>query len=108
MPKASAKKTAWARNASIVVGVIVALLIVGVTAYVSVTKAPTTDLETKFIEFGGKTFQVAIADTPESQAKGLGDYDSLAEDEGMLFVFNTSGEYCFWMNGKPTAIPKII
>lgn len=44
-----------------------------------------------------------IADTTAKQAKGLSGRDVLAPKAGMLFVFNTTGIYPFWM--KDTRIP---
>src|SRR3989344_1386739 len=39
----------------------------------------------------------ALADTPELREKGLSGQASLAEGEGMLFIFPKSGTYGFWM-----------
>lgn len=104
MPKASASVTVSARRFTLAASIILALLIISFSAYVSVTKAPNTALETEFINFGGKEYQVAIADTPKARQKGLGDYDSLLPDEGMLFVFEQPGDYCFWMKEVEFAI----
>ncbi len=43
------------------------------------------------------TFTVDIADTMLSRAKGLSGRDGLSENEGMLFLFNATGSYGFWM-----------
>ena len=40
---------------------------------------------------------VDLAKTPEQQAKGLSIKNTLNENEGMLFIFDTSKEYSFWM-----------
>lgn len=45
----------------------------------------------------GESIRVTIADTVEMRAKGLSGRTSLAWDEGMLFVFDTDGQYGFWM-----------
>ncbi len=42
---------------------------------------------------------VTLADTKEKRAKGLGGRDSLATDEGMLFIFDTPAKQVFWMKG---------
>ncbi len=44
-----------------------------------------------------KCFQSEVMLTPEGREKGLMSRDSLAEDQGMLFVFDEPGEYPFWM-----------
>lgn len=49
------------------------------------------------IEIAGNAARVAVADTPESRAKGLGGREGLAEGEGMLFIFPADGYYAFWM-----------
>lgn len=38
-----------------------------------------------------------VVDTPASRSQGLSGRTSLGEKEGMLFVFDTSGKYGFWM-----------
>lgn len=48
-------------------------------------------------------FNVEIADTPESRNRGLMRRTSLAEDAGMLFVFDSEVTRYFWM--KNTIIP---
>lgn len=45
----------------------------------------------------GNIIHVAITDTPESRAQGLGGLSGLLSDEGMLFVFPRDGKYAFWM-----------
>ena len=43
---------------------------------------------TETVIIGNKSFDVEIADTPEKRREGLSKADSLADDEGMLFVFD--------------------
>jgi uncharacterized membrane protein (UPF0127 family) len=40
---------------------------------------------------------VEVVSTNESRAKGLSGRESLREDSGMLFIFNNTGNYLFWM-----------
>jgi len=40
-----------------------------------------------------------IVDTEAERRLGLGGRNSLARSDGMLFTFDTSGIYPFWMNG---------
>lgn len=49
------------------------------------------------------TLNVEIADTPESRQLGLGNRPSFPDDAGMLFVFESTGHWAFWM--KDTLIP---
>jgi uncharacterized membrane protein (UPF0127 family) len=42
---------------------------------------------------------VEVVDTPSLRSKGLGFRDSLGQDSGMLFVFEATSQYKFWMKG---------
>jgi len=48
-------------------------------------------------------FDAMIADSPEKRMKGLMHYESLPQDQGMLFSFNGPSEARFWM--KNVKIP---
>jgi len=50
-----------------------------------------------------RCFGVEIADTPGKRSWGLMYRENLAKDKGMLFIFETEGNYPFWM--KNTLIP---
>lgn len=43
--------------------------------------------------------KVEMADTQAKRQKGLGGRETLASDEGMLFVFPDAGKRAFWMKG---------
>ena len=51
----------------------------------------------------GTRVRVEVADTEATRQRGLMFRDTLAPNEGMLFVFDASGFYPFWM--KNTLIP---
>ncbi len=51
-----------------------------------------------------ETIRVQVADTPQSRARGLSGMLGLADDEGMLFVFDTDGHHSFWMKDMHFAI----
>lgn len=53
----------------------------------------------KNLSIGDVRFNVAIADDPLSQAKGLSGQKSMCENCGMLFVYETSRVQNFWMKG---------
>lgn len=55
------------------------------------------DAGLKTISTNGTFVHVWVADTPDAQAKGLGDREAIAADQGMLFVFPKSDYYAFWM-----------
>ncbi|MCF7866523.1 DUF192 domain-containing protein [Candidatus Woesearchaeota archaeon] len=50
-----------------------------------------------------KCFNIEIVNTPETRQIGLMNREYLPENEGMLFIFEKSGNYPFWM--KNTLIP---
>ena|SRR3989344_1658143 len=49
------------------------------------------------VQVAGQTIRVDIADSPEEREQGLSGKEGLAENEGMLFVFEEDGRYGFWM-----------
>ncbi len=56
-----------------------------------------------FVEVKGERFDVVIADTNETRARGLMFVDEMADDEGMFFIFRRAAPRAFWM--KNTRIP---
>jgi len=69
----------------------------------SLIKEATSPGLTGVVLINGATFQVALAQTPEEQERGLGNISSMPADAGMLFIFPTPDTYGFWM--KDTLIP---
>jgi uncharacterized protein len=55
--------------------------------------------ETAEIKVGGAKFKIEIAKSSLEQARGLSGRESLAEDAGMLFIFNGNSIRSFWMAG---------
>jgi hypothetical protein len=53
--------------------------------------------------FKDNCFNVELAADPESRSRGLMFRDKLEQSKGMLFIFETEGNYSFWM--KNTLIP---
>lgn len=54
---------------------------------------------TSKITINNKSFNIELADSPEEQNLGLGNRDSLPENNGMLFLFDKPGNHSFWMKG---------
>ena len=90
------------------------LLVVVIALSLSVVFAPITNEPRNYTEgiSGIVTFHgfsgpaelgVEIADTPEEHTQGLMNRESLADGEGMLFVFDSDSQRSFWM--KNTLIP---
>ncbi len=49
------------------------------------------------VEIAGKIINVELADTDSKREQGLSGHKPLADDEGMLFVFDQPDKYAFWM-----------
>ena len=49
------------------------------------------------VRIGGTTYTVDLAVLSEERQQGLSGRESLAENEGMLFVFEEEGQLNFWM-----------
>lgn len=54
-------------------------------------------------DWGRARFRVAVADTPESQARGLMFVEDLPSSEGMLFAYDAPRAVSFWM--RNTLVP---
>ncbi len=60
------------------------------------------------VRFPDKTVvRVEVVDTPDRRQRGLMFRESLAESDGMLFVFEQPGSYPFWMQNCLIAIDII-
>lgn len=59
------------------------------------------------LEINGTRIKVELADTETKRSKGLGGRQSLAELEGMLFIFPKEDRYPFWMKGMNFALDFI-
>ena len=64
---------------------------------------PQLNLPRTTLSIGFHQLQVQVAATPEQQATGLMFRMDMPAHEGMLFVFPTASQQCFWM--KNTLIP---
>ncbi len=63
-----------------------------------------TKFKTSFIKIGEVGFEVEVADTLGARMKGLSGREVLGENEGMLFVFSSSGDQGFWMKDMKFSI----
>ncbi len=58
---------------------------------------PHNPSDIKSINIASEKIKLDLALTPEQKSKGLSFRESLARDEGMLFIFDFPGKYSFWM-----------
>jgi uncharacterized protein len=88
------------KKSSIALGIVVLILVLGVLLIFVLRRSSGGISKVCFAE---KCFNVEIADTPAKRETGLMFRESLPENQGMLFIFESSGEHDFWM--KNTLIP---
>lgn len=109
-PKESAKKTKSARNARIIIGGLIGV-VVAITLTTVVTKkdipAQTGADCSQGLSLQGTCIALEHAVTNQARIKGLSDRDSLAQQTGMLFVFERVDEQCFWMKDMRFSIDMI-
>lgn len=70
---------------------------------ISENREQTSSAVTVTSSVGQFSYDVELARTETERAKGLSNREVLAPNAGMLFIFDTPGEYGFWM--KDTFIP---
>lgn len=87
----------------ILLAVAVLLLAIGFLIVIEIRKTEEVDSGQVTMSIVGEEFKLEVADTPTLRARGLMGRSVLGENEGMLFVFDRSGIYPFWM--KNTLIP---
>lgn len=61
----------------------------------------------KYLKIADTILKVEVASTPELQTQGLSGRNGLNENDGMLFVFDHSGVYYFWMKDMNFSIDMI-
>ncbi|MDP2696325.1 MAG: DUF192 domain-containing protein [bacterium] len=84
------------KRALLIAVVFAVFLVVAIIWNVS-TQTDTVFLESRELTIAGNNFKVEIVDTVTSRARGLSGRQKLAEDEGMLFVFEKPAVLSFWM-----------
>jgi len=56
---------------------------------------------------GRRAFKIEIADNPEERERGLMFREAMADDHGMLFVFDSQQEVGFWMKNTPMPLDLV-
>ncbi len=87
---------------------VVAVLIFGTAAgfYFGMARTTTNSMHAKIssVTIGTSTITVEVADTPASRSLGLSGRASLADGSGLLFIFDTAGDWGFWMKDMQFSI----
>lgn len=82
------------RKQPLLFGILVVLFFIGLFLFVHSRNAKNSP---RSVSIEGQVYTLEIADTDQKRGKGLGERDSICETCGMLFVFETRGQYAFWM-----------
>ena len=61
----------------------------------------------RYVEIVNQKIKVEVLNTPETRAQGLSGRVNLAENNGMLFVFENPNNYPFWMKDMNFSIDMI-
>ena len=81
------------------------LILVGCES--SPTTAPAKTLPTCKMTIGTKSYELEMARTPDEQETGLMKRDSMPENHGMIFIFETDRLQNFWMKDTRFALDII-
>ncbi|MBP9711918.1 MAG: DUF192 domain-containing protein [Candidatus Pacebacteria bacterium] len=89
----SKKIKGLSKNALYVVAVVIFISIFLITSFSGNHKVS----DIKEVSIAGKNIKVEVAASQSSQEQGLSGHIRLKDDEGMLFAFDHSAKYYFWM-----------
>lgn len=81
--------------------VLIIAFVAALVIFMFFTNKPQSGL--KKITINGTEILVEIADSSQERAKGLSGRESLPQNQGMFFIFETPDRYSFWM--KEMLIP---
>lgn len=85
---------------TLILGVLIVIIIVFLALSYLLPKTPSA-------EINGHTFSLYLAETSQEQEIGLAKYKSIAPNQGMLFLFDKSDYYSFWMKNMQFPIDII-
>ena len=75
---------------------LIAVLVIFLVIFDAVFHNKNTQAQMEVV-LGGKTFLMEMATTPAEWEKGLSGHAPLADNTGMLFIFDKPDNYGFWM-----------
>lgn len=76
---------------------VITLLLAAVVFATAVFGLKYNATRTRTLEVGGHSYRLEVAISKAQHEKGLSDRKSLAENHGMLFLFQREDKECFWM-----------
>ena len=80
------------------------LIVITGSIFLFLNKPVATENKTRILKINDTSIEVEVADSPEAQKLGLSGRAHLADGTGMLFIFETPGQYGFWMKDMNFAI----
>jgi len=89
----------WVKITAIIIGIVILIII----AFMISTDSVNPEALVTFQAEQEVSFKCEVADTTSERSQGLMDRETLAQDAGMLFVFENPQNVTFWM--KNTLIP---
>lgn len=92
--------------------ILVALATTGLVVYLKSDKAngvcqTNPALELRMVSGNGHSVQAEVVSNEADKIQGLSDRNCLDQDAGMLFTYDLTGDYCFWMKDMHFAIDML-
>jgi uncharacterized protein len=84
-------KTKWAPKRHEVAALLLALIVL--LGIFTIFRSP----ETRTLRVGAHHYELEVMVSEKDHAQGLSGRQSLAQNRGMLFMFQREGQHCFWM-----------
>ncbi len=75
--------------------------------FIFLARTSVKDGPVKVIKINNASIEVEVVDTPKAREKGLSGREKLQDNTGMLFIFDTPGDYGFWMKDMNFAIDMV-
>src|ERR1700679_2272851 len=101
------KLALWLGGILVIVGLVGGFVMMHTTAPSTTPTRVTAPTPSYVVRLDGARVNVTLAQTQAQEELGLGDRDSLAAGQGMLFVFAQDGKYAFWMKDMRFSIDII-
>lgn len=97
MPSNVTEKTASApRRLEIVLLTVALAAVIGLGTFKFFSDKPAAG---RTLQVGNHKYSLEVAKTEQEHDQGLSGRESLPKDRGMLFVFASEAQQCFWMKG---------
>jgi len=75
---------------------IITIAILGLAMFLIFNIKPANQMQA-YLQIGQNKIEIEIADDADKRTRGLSGRANLAQNHGLLFIFDTFGNYGFWM-----------